>query len=146
MKNEFDQEGVSFMPDTMDSSVKTEVVEQVQEQTNFLRQLWSQIDWQGVAVDVLLRAIKLILVISVLWAVKKIGEYLLEKAFKNYLTRHISIPNRYNTLYTLSKNLFHAALWFFFIYSLLSLIGVPVGTLLAGAGVVGLALSLGAQD
>lgn len=128
-----------------DSSVTNEVVEKVQEQTNFLVSFWRSIDWHAIAVTVSLRLLQLLLVIIMLGLIKKIGEYLIDTQFKKYLTRRVSMPNRFHTLYTLTKNLFHAILWFFFVYAILSLIGVPVGTLLAGAGVVGLAFSLGAQ-
>ena len=133
------------MSEEMDTSLTTDVVEQVQEQTNFFIEFWSELDWQGIAVLLLYKAVQLLLIVLVLWVIKKIGTYLIETAFKKYISNRVAMPNRYQTLYNVSMNMFHAVLWFFFIYAILSLLGVPVGTLLAGAGVIGLALSLGAQ-
>lgn len=133
------------MNSSTDSSVTSEVLEQVENQKNFFVQFLDQINWQNILVTVILRVFQLLLVIIALAIIKKIGEYLIRTAFKQYLSKRVSMPNRFHTLYNLTENIFHAVLWFFFVYALLSLIGIPVGTLLAGAGVVGLALSLGAQ-
>ena len=53
--------------------------------------------------------------------------------------------SRINTIHALIRNIVHYTLGFFFVYALLSTIGVPVGSLLAGAGIAGVALGLGAQ-
>jgi small-conductance mechanosensitive channel len=45
----------------------------------------------------------------------------------------------------LTHNIYNALIGFFLAYAILSEVGIPVGTMLAGAGVVGLAFSLGAQ-
>src|SRR5699024_1622781 len=108
-------------------------------------QFLDQINWQNILVTVILRVFQLLLVIIALAIIKKIGEYLIRTAFKQYLSKRVSMPNLFHTLYNLTENIFHPVRCFFFVYALLSLIGIPVGTLLAGAGVVGLALSLGAQ-
>lgn len=134
------------MSSMMDSSVTTEVVEKVQEQTNFFIRFLNQIDWRGLAVEALLRLLQLVLIVLILMIVKKIGDYFINTQYRKYLTLRVEQPNRVNTLYSLTSNIFQAVLWFFFVYSFLSLIGIPVGTLLAGAGVLGLAFSLGAQD
>lgn len=133
------------MPSSIDSTVTSDVIEQVQTKKNFFIRFLNQIDWQGIFADAILRLIQLVLVIIILAIIKKIGEYLIKTWFKSYLSKRVTMPNRFQTLYNLTENIFHAILWFFFVYALLSLIGIPVGTLLAGAGVVGLALSLGAQ-
>ncbi|XIF20390.1 MAG: mechanosensitive ion channel family protein [Acetilactobacillus jinshanensis] len=50
-----------------------------------------------------------------------------------------------STLHTLSINALSYGLVIFWIYSVLSLIGIPVGTLITGAGIFSLAIGLGAQ-
>ncbi len=52
---------------------------------------------------------------------------------------------RAKTIRTLLDNIFNYTLFFFYIYTILTILGVPIGSLLAGAGIAGLAIGLGAQ-
>lgn len=54
--------------------------------------------------------------------------------------------NRRNTIYKMVDNAVSYTIAFFLIYSILSIIGIPVSTLLAGAGIAGIAIGLGAQS
>lgn len=133
------------MSNQPDSSVTDELVDQVAEETSFFIEFLNEIDWQAVLVSLVTGAIKIILSLILFWILKKIGGYLIDLAFRRY-QRNNNVPNRYNTLYNVTKNVFHAFIGFFLVYTILEIMGIPVGTLLAGAGVIGLAVSLGAQD
>lgn len=116
-----------------------------EEGINFFIEYWNDIDWERVFSSIILFFMQLILTLIIFFILKKIGNYAIELVFKRYMKEKQTVPNRLNTLYKLSKNSFHAIIYFFLVYAILELMGVPVGTLLASAGVVGLALSLGAQ-
>lgn len=116
-----------------------------EEQLNFFIEYWNDIDWEGIFSSVILFLMQLILTLIIFFILKKVGNYAIELVFKKYMKEKQTVPNRLNTLYKLSKNSFHAIIYFFLVYAILELMGVPVGTLVASAGVVGLALSLGAQ-
>ncbi|GEK92160.1 mechanosensitive ion channel family protein [Alkalibacterium kapii] len=120
-------------------------IENVDEEVNLFLQKWSAIDWQEVTWSILLLFLEIILALIVFFVLRRIGRYVIEKIFARYIEEKHTVPNRLNTLHKLSKNIFNAVLYFFLVYTILELIGVPVGTLLASAGVLGLALSLGAQ-
>ncbi|KRL31924.1 small-conductance mechanosensitive channel [Companilactobacillus paralimentarius DSM 13238 = JCM 10415] len=77
------------------------------------------------------------------WIGKKIIRHIFKTGLRNY-KRGIS-PKKLDTIYTLVLNIFKYILMFFWIYALLSAIGIPVGTLIAGAGIFSLAIGLGAQ-
>lgn len=70
---------------------------------------------------------------------------LLEDNLPRLKFRHQSL-NRSKTIHTIILNATKYILYFIFAYIFLSILGVPVGTLLAGAGVVGVAIGLGAQQ
>ena len=70
---------------------------------------------------------------------------LLEDHLPRLKFRHQSL-NRSKTIHTIILNTTKYTLYFIFAYIFLSILGVPVGTLLAGAGVVGVAIGLGAQQ
>ena len=53
--------------------------------------------------------------------------------------------NRQKTIVKLLENMLDYFLYFILIYWILSIIGVPISSLLAGAGIAGVALGLGAQ-
>lgn len=66
--------------------------------------------------------------------------------FNNYAKKQTGVAeNRLKTLHSLSTNAYMYILVFFWIYSVLTFIGVPIGTLLAGAGLFSVAIGLGAQ-
>jgi small conductance mechanosensitive channel len=116
-----------------------------EEGINFFIEYWNDIDWEGIFSSIILFLMQLILTLIIFFILKKLGNYAIELVFKRYMKEKQTVPNRLNTLYKLSKNSFHAIIYFFLVYAILELMGVPVGTLVASAGVVGLALSLGAQ-
>lgn len=129
---------------TEDGSVD-EVIGEVTKQKNLLTQFWESIDWQEIFVYGVMLVLKILLSLIVFFILKKVGRYVIETVFRRYIKEKHTVPNRYNTLYKLSQNIFNSVLYFFLIYTILELMGIPVGTLVAGAGVIGLALSLGAQ-
>lgn len=129
---------------TEDGSVD-EVIGEVTKQKNLLTQFWESIDWQEIFVYGVMLVLKILLSLIVFFILKKVGRYVIETVFRRYIKEKHTVPNRYNTLYKLSQNIYNSVLYFFLIYTILELMGIPVGTLVAGAGVIGLALSLGAQ-
>lgn len=123
----------------------SETLEELAEQTSLFAEFWNAIEWREIALSVIIVLLQILLALIVFFILRRIGRYVIERVFRRYMTERHTVPNRLNTLYKLSKNLFNAVLYFFLIYTILELVGIPVGTLLASAGVLGLALSLGAQ-
>ena len=129
---------------TEDGSVD-EVIGEVTKQKNLLTQFWESIDWQEIFVYGVMLVLKILLSLIVFFILKKVGRYVIETVFRKYIKEKHTVPNRYNTLYKLSQNIYNSVLYFFLVYTILGIMGIPVGTLIAGAGVIGLTLSLGAQ-
>ena len=91
------------------------------------------------------KGFSLLIIFIIYFAMIRFGSFLINRAFKKYIqTSHID-ASRLVTIEKLSLNIYHYTLFFFLTYSLLSLFGVPVGSLLAGAGIAGVAIGLGAQ-
>lgn len=122
-----------------------DVLQDVDEQLSLFSEFWQSIEWREIAFSAFIIMIQIILSLIIFFVLKRVGRYVIEKIFTRYIKEKHTVPNRLNTLHKLSKNIFNAVLYFFLIYVILELIGIPVGTLLASAGVIGLALSLGAQ-
>ncbi|MDF7638472.1 mechanosensitive ion channel family protein [Lactobacillus sp. ESL0791] len=69
---------------------------------------------------------------------KKIIKFYLDRRKKNY-------SKRTKTVTALINSVFQYTVIFFYLFGVLSIIGIPVGTLLASAGIFSLALGMGAQ-
>lgn len=77
----------------------------------------------------------------------KVANRLIENFFKyKSKSRLKGSDKRNNTLINVLQNSATIFIWFFVVVTVLELFSIPVATLLAGAGVVGLALGFGAQS
>src|SRR5690625_1639850 len=79
--------------------------------------------------------------------INKIGKRIIERTFLN--RRHLPIQissRREQTLSKLLTNILMYLIAFIVIVMILDILGVPISTLLAGAGVAGLAIGFGAQS
>ncbi|GEP22597.1 MAG: mechanosensitive ion channel family protein [Lentilactobacillus diolivorans] len=111
------------------------------------KQYLNYFDWQKILITVTEKIIMIILLSILMLTCRRIGKSLINHFFKKYHQKYRDTvtEKRVRTFHTLSMNILNYCLWFFWIYSVLSTIGVPVGTLIASAGVFSLAIGLGAQ-
>lgn len=105
---------------------------------------FQSIDFSAVIETILLRTMQIIMTVIILWLLKRILSRLVEAYFDKTKTVDGSLYRRL-TLKKLLLNIIQYSYYFLLAYSLLAIIGVPVATLLAGAGVASLAIGLGAQ-
>lgn len=110
-----------------------------------LSNYWASIDWDSI-ISMLISKTATILIVSILLlVVNKVGLRLIRSSFNKYKEKKDFSKSRLNTLETLASNTFHYLLFFIYLYSILTVIGIPVGSLIAGAGIAGIAIGLGAQ-
>lgn len=106
---------------------------------------FSAFNWQKLAESLFNHLLEIILISIFFWIINFVGKRLLTNGLHKYHHLNDAIPNRAVTLLALVINIFHYVVLFFYLYALLSIIGVPVGTLVAGAGIISIAVGLGAQ-
>lgn len=106
---------------------------------------FQRISWNQVLDKILGTALEIVLFTILFLLVNSIGKRLINRGFKSYTNRPGVSSTRSKTMHTLSINVLGYTVFFFYMYAILSVLGVPVGSLLAGAGIVGIALGLGAQ-
>ncbi|GEO45767.1 mechanosensitive ion channel family protein [Companilactobacillus alimentarius] len=114
---------------------------------NLIKKMVLKVDWEAVLQHIASVVLQLVLLTIVLLLINWIGKKIIRRLFKTGLRKYkrgIS-PKKLDTIYTLVLNIFKYVLMFFWIYAILSAIGIPVGTLIAGAGIFSLAIGLGAQ-
>ncbi|HGD0838838.1 TPA: mechanosensitive ion channel family protein [Streptococcus agalactiae] len=91
------------------------------------------------------KLISILLLIIAFVIVRQVINYLFEKTVNRSLAFSRQKVARQKTLAKLSHNVLNYTLYFLLFYWILSILGVPISSLLAGAGIAGVAIGLGAQ-
>lgn len=129
---------------TVDSS-NTNVVDQATQQLSAWQKYWQSVDWDHVFSVIIQKGITIIAVLVLFFLIRKVGTFLINQSFERQKKKMADNATRIETLHALAANIFSYTLLFFFLYSILDTLGIPVGSLLAGAGIAGIAIGLGAQ-
>lgn len=131
---------------TNDKSLSSDVSGQVARQTGVLESYIQNINWDGVVTKIITITISLFLISFLFLIIHSAGKKLITRSFARAKKKDTNYSiGRLGTIYTLSQNIFHYSVLFFYFYAILSILGIPVSTLLASAGIVSVALGLGAQ-
>lgn len=118
-----------------------------------IRQWWrtyiESIDYSSLLSSFISVVFELIVTVLVFWIVKKIIDRIVDVYFerdaKRIEIRSSGSIQRNRTIHKLVENVVQYTYYFLLGYSILAILGLPVATLVAGAGVASLALGLGAQ-
>ncbi|MBL1215514.1 MAG: mechanosensitive ion channel family protein [Ignavibacteriae bacterium] len=115
----------------------------------FVNEIIGEIDWQGV----IKTSIRIIIILVIAWVVMKVLLNFLRRLEKQLLKKSVAegeppteSEKRVNTLVRLLKQAALLALWLTAFLVVLREIGVEIGPIIAGAGIVGLAIGFGAQN
>ncbi|PLR69506.1 mechanosensitive ion channel protein [Bacillus sp. UMB0893] len=111
----------------------------------FCMELLYKINWAGILTNAGIIALKLIGILIAFIVVRAIGTKLVEKTFTRVQERQSISLGRSRTLQSLTLNLFSYILIFIFVVMVFEVFEYDATALLAGAGVVGLAIGFGAQ-
>ena len=92
--------------------------------------------------------LRIIVILALAVVFRKIGNKIIDSIFKDrkYIPIKLTTNRREQTMKNLLKNVLSYVLAFIAIVMILDTFNVPIGTLLAGAGVAGLAIGFGAQS
>ncbi|MBP2058579.1 small conductance mechanosensitive channel [Lactobacillus colini] len=103
------------------------------------------INWDDIVHNLVSKSFQLIILSIVFFIIWRVGQRIID----NYILKNPryskKIYGRKRTISELVFNSFKYTILFFYLYELLSILGLPVGTLLASAGILSLALGMGAQ-
>ncbi|MBU8768388.1 mechanosensitive ion channel family protein [Cytobacillus oceanisediminis] len=105
----------------------------------------SLINWEALLIDAGLILLKLAAIYFAFLIVKSAGNKIIHKSFEGIGRKERISPGRSKTLQSLAKNIFSYVLIFIFAVTILQIFGIKATAILAGAGVVGLAVGFGAQ-
>lgn len=111
----------------------------------FFQKYLDQFDMDGILTTVFNKVLSLILLYIVFYVAKKLLRLTIKKILAPSLKLARHDEGRQKTISRLVDNMLNYALYFILIYWMLSIIGLPVSSLIAGAGIAGVAIGLGAQ-
>ncbi|MFC5466288.1 mechanosensitive ion channel family protein [Lederbergia graminis] len=106
---------------------------------------WKKFDWEGLLVHAGIIALKIIGILIVFAIVKRIGSTMINRVFTRLASRNEITKSRAITLHKLAENVLSYVLIFTLVATIFGVLGLPIGSLIAGAGIVGLAIGFGAQ-
>ena len=99
------------------------------------------VDWSKISNNLLGTIWQLFLTTRIFYLINRIGK----KVINQYVNDRKAKNKRTKTITALINSIFHYTVLFFYLFAVLSILGIPVGTLLASAGIFSLALGMGAQ-
>jgi moderate conductance mechanosensitive channel len=105
----------------------------------------NKIDWADIATTSSIILLKLVAIIIIFFIVKSIGNRIIHRSFAKMENRKNISPGRIKTLQTLAISAFSYTIFFIFLVFVFGLFEFDVKGLIAGAGIVGLAIGFGAQ-
>lgn len=109
------------------------------------RHFWETINWEDIVALIITKTVQIALTTLLFLILQRIGRTIIHRGYKTYGKRNFVNENRAETLQRLIDNVFRYTMFFIYVYTILWIIGVPIGSLITGAGIAGIAIGLGAQ-
>ncbi len=136
---------MKFLATTPGDNPIDETIDTVVKSSNYFVRWWNSINWTEIISLIMTKAIFLLLTLLLFFLIKKIITFLMKRTFERKRNKMDFSSSRRSTIYKMLENAFSYTLAFFFIYTVLSILGIPISTLIASAGIAGQAIGLGAQ-
>lgn len=111
----------------------------------FFQKYLAQFDIDAILTTIVNKGLSLVLLCLVFYIGKKIVRASVKKIVAPSLRLSSQDIGRQKTITRLVENTLNYVLYFILIYSVLLILGLPVSSLLAGAGIAGVAIGMGAQ-
>ncbi|QLE65636.1 mechanosensitive ion channel family protein [Furfurilactobacillus cerevisiae] len=108
-------------------------------------EFFEQFKWRTFGPHLLNMVLQIALYSVLFWLINRIIVFLIDRSFGTYMKNRRINQKRAETLHTLVRNTTRYIVVFFFLYTILSVLGFPIGTLIASAGIVTVVVGLGAQ-
>jgi len=111
----------------------------------FIQNYIDKLNINSILEELFSKSVSLVLLFIVFYIVKIILHQVVKRVVKPSLKFSQKDEARQKTISRLLENIFNYTLYFFLVYCILSILGLPVSSLLAGAGIAGVAIGMGAQ-
>ena len=105
-----------------------------------------KINWEDLGAFLLNKAITILLVSVLFFILYQASSRIVNRLFKNYSEQKWTDTSRILTLSRLTTSAIHYLTVFLYIYTVLGVMEIPVANVLAGAGILGVALGFAGRD
>nr|WP_237334224.1 mechanosensitive ion channel family protein [Streptococcus marmotae] len=105
----------------------------------------ARFDIEAILMEAVSKIASLVLLVLVFYLIKNVIRISISKLFLPSIRVSTQDIGRQKTIARLLESALNYVLYFLLLYSVLSLLGLPVSSLLAGAGIAGVAIGMGAQ-
>ncbi|WP_105209277.1 mechanosensitive ion channel family protein [Streptococcus suis] len=112
---------------------------------DFIQKYVSQFNVDALLTAFVNKILSLVLLFLAFYIVKKLAKASVKKVLVPSLKVSTQDIGRQKTISRLVESMLNYLLYFILIYSILTILGLPVSSLFAGAGIAGVAIGLGAQ-
>ena len=103
----------------------------------FIQTYLNKLDIPAIIENILTKLISLLFLFLLFYIAKKLLHTMVQRIVKPSLKMSRHDVGRQKTISRLLENVFNYTLYFFLLYCILSILGLPVSSLLAGAGIAG---------
>lgn len=111
----------------------------------FIQKYVSQFNVDAILTAFVNKTLSLLLLFLAFYIIKKLAKASVKKVLVPSLKVSTQDIGRQKTISRLVESMLNYLLYFILIYSILTILGLPVSSLFAGAGIAGVAIGLGAQ-
>ena len=118
---------------------------QLSKQADQISNYLTNLSWREIGRRLANRCLSFVLITLAFLFILWLGKKLIDYSFRHSKRFRGLNVHRLATFHSLTNNIFRYTCFFFYLYAVLELLGIPVGTLVAGAGIFSIALGLGAQ-
>lgn len=118
---------------------------QLSKQADQISNYLTNLSWREIGRRLANRCLSFVLITLAFLFILWLGKKLIDYSFRHSKRFRGLNVHRLATFHSLTNNIFRYTCLFFYLYAVLELLGIPVGTLVAGAGIFSIALGLGAQ-
>ena len=106
----------------------------------FIQTYLNKLDVTAIIENILTKLLSLLFLFLLFYIAKKLLRTMVQRIVKPSLKMSRHDVGRQKTISRLLENVFNYTLYFFLLYCILSILGLPVSSLLAGAGIAGVAI------
>jgi small conductance mechanosensitive channel len=127
------------------TSSTNELTKEMTKNVGIVQKFIDSINWDKLFATLLTKGISIILSFLFFFILFRVGKKIIEKTYESYAKRNSTSAARARTIKRLIDSVFSYIIYFIAGYTFLAIVGIPIGSLLAGAGIIGLAIGLGTQ-
>src|SRR5699024_2323507 len=97
-------------------------IDEITKDPTFIERIVTEFNWETLSRQLVVNGIRVLFTLLVFFIIHLIAKWLIDKVLKNYLKKKSRRKNRQETIFRITKNIYHAIFYFFLIYTILDIL------------------------